>query len=221
MSQSATATMGGTFDPGRDINFTGNVDFNVLPTQGSASVVTTTGTQTLTNKTLTSPTVTGATQSGGTLTTATISANIESDVTVLAATQTFATTTVLATLTGLTATLVAGKTYKYDIELYTTQTTNGGLKVAFHYTNSLTLTSIAAFSQQESASAVATAQFTTTTDASAIVDNKAAVYLRTKITGTLVVNAGGTLSIQAAQNTSNSDTTSVLLGSFARFTRVN
>lgn len=52
---------GGAFQPDRDINFTGQVNFVQTPSfgaSGSANVVTTTGTQTLTNKTLSTPTVT-------------------------------------------------------------------------------------------------------------------------------------------------------------------
>lgn len=226
MAASNNPQLGGAFDPTKDVNFSGSVDFGSnIPTVGTPSLVTTTATQTLTNKTLTAPAISAAvmsgTSTGGTFSGTTFTGSIDQDYTVLAATQSFQTNTVLATLTGLTATLTAAKTYNFEIELYTTQTTNGGLEAAFHYTNSLTLTSIAAFSQQVSASAIATAQFTTTTDQSAIVNNKTAVYLMTRITGTLVVNAGGTISVQACQNTSNSDTTSVLLGSFARFTRVN
>lgn len=161
--------------------------------------------QTLTNKTLTSPTISGS---------------IEGDTKVLAASQTFTSTTVLTTLTGLTGTLVAGKTYQFEIELYTTQTTNGGLAAALKYTTA-TLTSIQLSSRQMSASAIAVASSTVTTDATKFVDNKTAAYLVTQLNGTLVVLAGGTVDVQVAQNTSNTDTTTIALGSYARFTRVN
>lgn len=162
--------------------------------------------QTFTNKT-----ITAGVYAGG----------IDQDYAALAATATFTTNTILANLTGLSAVLVAGKTYMYEVSLLTTQTTNGGLQVAFKQTNSLTLTSIAALSEQVSASAIAVAQYTSTVDANPIVNNKTAVYLATRIRGTLVVGVGGTVTVQAAQNTSNSDTTSVLLGSWAQFTRLN
>lgn len=172
--------------------------------------------QTLTSKTLTSPTITG-----GTVSAATLSGNIESDTKVLAATATFQTNTVLASLTGLTSpTLVAGKTYQFEVDLRTTQTTNGGLAVAFKYTTAV-LTSIQCQSVQQTASAVAVAQSTATADQTKFVDNKTAAYINTTLVGTFVVTTGGTIDVQACQNTSNSDTTSVLLGSFARFTRVN
>jgi hypothetical protein len=157
-----------------------------------------------------------------TLTGKTITGNINSDTVALAATAT-TTTNVLANLTGFSWTLVAGKTYLFDIELATTQTTNGGLAVAFNYTT-LTLTSIQTFTYQATASdntTAASSQSTTTTTQTKWVDNKTAAYTRTKIFGTLVVNVGGTLAVQFAQNTTNSDTTSVLLGSYAKFERIN
>lgn len=58
MAASTNAQTGGAFVPSRDVNFTGAVDFSTVPSQGDAAVVTTTGTQTLTNKTLTSPSLT-------------------------------------------------------------------------------------------------------------------------------------------------------------------
>lgn len=69
MAASNTPQMGGAFDPTKDVNFSGAVDFGTtVPTVGSASVVTTTGTQTLTNKTLTSPTITAPAISAAALT---------------------------------------------------------------------------------------------------------------------------------------------------------
>jgi hypothetical protein len=39
------------------------------------------------------------------------------------------------------------------------------------------------------------------------------------IKGTFVVNAAGTVAVQVAQNTSNTDTTTVLLGGYAYIVR--
>lgn len=162
----------------------------------------------------------------GTISGATLAAdNIWSDYKVLAATAVFDNTNTLANLTGFSWSLTAGKTYQFEIELYTTQTTVGGLSVAFKYTT-LTLTSIQVYTYQSTATDNATAvstQSTTTTDATKFVDNKTAAYTVTRIRGTLVVNAAGTLNVQAAQNTAatGADVTDVLLGSWARFTRVN
>lgn len=146
---------------------------------------------------------------------------VNSDVKVLAATVT-TTTNVLASLSGFSWTLQAGATYQFEANLFTTQTTNGGLSVAFKYTTA-TLTSIAVDTYQSTASdntTAVSAQSTTTTDQTKFIDNKTAAYTSAKLRGTLVVNAGGTVALQTAQNTTNSDTTSVLLGSYARFTRV-
>lgn len=61
---SANASAGGAFVPSADQNITGQVDFTPAPTfRGSEVPVTTTATQTLTNKTLTTPTIDGVVQS--------------------------------------------------------------------------------------------------------------------------------------------------------------
>ncbi len=177
----------------------------------------TSSTQTFTNKTLTSPVISGA----GSVTGQTVSGNINTDTKVLAATAT-TTTNVLASLTGFSWSLVAGATYRFDVELATTQTTNGGLTVAFKYTTA-TLTSIQLKTYQATDTDNTTAISTnnvTTTDATKFIDNKTAAYTRSRLHGTLVVNAAGTVAIQVAQNTTNSDTTSILLGSYATFERV-
>ena len=174
-------------------------------------------TQTLTNKTLTSPTITSPTITG-----AALSGSIDSDVKVLAATETRDQTTTLATITGMTYTLVAGATYEFDIELPITCTTNGGIAVGFGYTT-LTLTSIRANFYVATAADNSTAvsgTSTTTTTATKFVNTKTAAYTLVRLTGTLVVNAGGTLAVQSAQETSHVDVTSMLIGSRARFTRV-
>lgn len=179
--------------------------------------------QTLTTKTLTAPTITAPVISGaGTITAQTISGNIETDTKVLAANATFQTNSVLATLTGFSWTLVAGATYKFEVNLPGTQTVNGGLSVAFKYTTA-TMTSIQVQTYQSTAVDNGTAissQSTTTTDATKFVDNKTAAFTLTSLKGTFVVGTGGTMAVQACQNTSNSDTTTILLGSYATVQRV-
>jgi len=169
-------------------------------------VIDASSTQTLTNKTLTSPTITGAT---------------EGDFKVLAASATFTSNSVLTTLTGFSWTVVPG-TYQFEVNLVGTQTTNGGLSVALTLTTAV-LTSIQAQTYQATATDNTTAvstQSTTTVSATKYIDNKTAAYTNSKLWGTTVVGTGGTVAVQVAQNTSNSDTTTVLLGSYARFTRV-
>src|SRR6058998_758640 len=61
----ANASVGGVFRPDQNVVVTGTWDFQSVPSTASGTLVTTTGTQTLSGKTLTSPAVTGLT---GTLT---------------------------------------------------------------------------------------------------------------------------------------------------------
>lgn len=159
--------------------------------------------------------------SGGTLTSPTISAAIFSDFKTLAAdfdVDSGTTGSTLTSLTGLSWTLVAGATYNFELEGPVTMTTNGGLSVAFKYTT-LTLTSISVTSMQMTASAIAVATSTTTTDQTKFIDQKATAYTYIRMAGSLVVNAGGTLAVQAAQNTSHADNTIISKGFKARFIR--
>lgn len=167
--------------------------------------------QTLTNKTLTAPVITGSTQS----------AVVNSDDKVLAATVTY-TTNVASTLTGYSWSVVAGATYVFEVNVPVTMTTNGGLTLSFKLTTA-TLTSIQyqsyASTAADNSTAVST-QGTTTTDATKVFDSKTAAYTLVIVKGSMVVNAAGTFAWQAAQNTTNSDTTSVLLGGYAKMERV-
>jgi len=183
-----------------------NANQAVIPA-ASATLVSTDGTQTLTNKTVSSGTL------GGDL--------IHGEIKRCGTATTAQSTTTLANITGLTGfTLTASGVYAFEIDLHTTMTTNGGLGVALKFTTA-TLTSIQCQSTAFSASGVAQgAQNTTTTDADLKFNSKAAAYLRVIVKGTLVVNAAGTVAVQMAQETSHADTTTVLVGSTARFTRL-
>jgi len=124
-----------------------------------------------------------------------------------------------ANVVGLSATLVAGATYRFRAVLPSTVASGtGGIKYAFKYTTA-TLTSIEATAKGYTASAVAVQHTTTTTD-QADLFTQAAVVLLTEIEGTLVVNAAGTLNIQMAQNTSNASNTVALVGGTLEFTRI-
>lgn len=144
------------------------------------------------------------------------------DIKVLAATATFTSNTVLANLTGFSWTLVAGATYKFEVNIPATMTTNGGLDLALKYTTA-TAASIQlqtyASTATDNATAVST-QSTTTTDATRYFGSNTAAYTLATMKGTLVVTTGGSVAVQASQHVSNSDTTSVLLGAYAQFTRV-
>lgn len=176
---------------------------------GVITLADTTSTQTFTNKTLTAPT---------------LSAVIDSDRKVLAASQTFDANVVAATVTGWSWSVVAGATYAFDINLDTTMTTNGGLALSFKLTTA-TLTSIRYSTYQSTASDNTTAVSTTgttTTDATKMIDNKTAAYISSRVRGSFVVNAAGTLAFQACQNTSaaGADATILLIGSQAWVKRV-
>jgi hypothetical protein len=169
--------------------------------------------QTLTNKTLTAPTISGQVNSDVKVSSAAFSATSAG------------TGTTLTDITGLTGiALVAGKTYRFRVVVpVAVMTTNCGLKMAFKLTTA-TLTSINARVRQstdtDNTGAVST-NFTTTTDQATWFAQNAVVYTQAVIEGTLVVNAAGTLSVQAAQNASHADTTSIAAGAFAEFTQVN
>ena len=188
---------------------TNNSDLLTYDANGTNKVVVdTTSTQTLTNKTL----------SG-----ATLSAGIDQDFAVLAATQTYTSTTVASTISGFSWSVVAG-TYVFEVNLPITATTNGGTTISFKLTNSAVLTSIQyqtyAATASDNTTAVST-QGTTTTDATKVFDSKTAAYTLITIKGSMVVGTAGTFSWQATQNTSNTDTTSILLGSYAMLTRAS
>lgn len=139
---------------------------------------------------------------------------------VLAATQTADANVVAATLTGFSWTLVAGATYQFEMDLFTTLTTVGGLTLSFLLTTA-TLTSIAYGYRQAVTTTVGGSNGTTTTSATKVIDNKTAAYTSARVFGSMVVNAGGTFTWQFCQNTSaaGADASLILLGSSASMVR--
>jgi hypothetical protein len=117
--------------------------------------------------------------------------------------------TALANITGLTATVVAGKTYRFEATLYTTSNVGGGVQFAIAGTATATniiyegLTTDAGLTTQGRGAALATSVGAVTAVTAAIC----------KISGTISVNAAGTLTCQFAQNVSNGAASSVLVGS--------
>lgn len=191
-------------------------------TEAGVRVVTTTGTQTLTNKTLTSPTITGATISDPTITGV-------GSVQVVRNSAAFdvdsgTTGSTLTTLTGMSVTLVAGATYYFRIHVpLVVMTTNCGLKMAFKLTTA-TLTAINARVRQstdtDNTGAVSTS-FVTTTDQATWFAQNAVVYTTVNIEGTLTVGTGGTIAVQAAQNAAHADNTTIIAeAATAMFMRV-
>jgi hypothetical protein len=159
------------------------------------------GTETLTNKTLT--------------------ANINAD-TVRCTTQFDATSgdtgTTLTNVVGMVYTVVPG-VYRFYVNLPGVATTNSGLKVGFKYTTTV-LTSIEASSRAFTASSVVVQHTTTATDQATLIGSTTAI-IDTVIEGTMVVGTGGTIQLQAAQNASHADTTSVYVGASMTFTRMS
>src|SRR6185436_18028332 len=169
----------------------------------TGTLVTETGTATLTGKT-----ITGA---------------VDSDYKVLAAPITYTSNVVAATITGFSFTLVPG-TYVFDINLPIVMTTNGGLALSFLLTTAV-LTSIQyqtyASTAADNGTAVST-QGTTAASTTKVFDSKTAAYTLVSAKGSLVCGTGGTFAWQGCQNTSagGGDVSIVLLGAYAKLTRV-
>ncbi|MBL8186579.1 MAG: hypothetical protein JNK38_01155 [Acidobacteria bacterium] len=120
--------------------------------------------------------------------------------------------TTLANVTGLSRNVEAGRTYAFTAVLYTTSNVAGGVKAAIGGT--ATATSIIyqadvldGSTQATVGTARATALATTVGDVTAV------TAARITITGAIVVNAAGTLTVQFAQNASNGSASSVLVNS--------
>jgi len=115
----------------------------------------------------------------------------------------------LANVTGLTVNVAASGTYRFEAKLYTTSNVAGGVKAAIAGTATATaivyegITTDAGLSTQGRSAALA--------GAVGAVTAVTAGYIT--ITGTITVNAAGTLTVQFAQNASNGTASSVLVGS--------
>ena len=123
------------------------------------------------------------------------------------------TTTTLGNVTGLSYNVTAAKKYKFTAKLFTTSDVAGGIKVAIGGTATATsivyegLTTDAGLTTQGRGTALGTAVAGVTAVTAAFVT----------IEGIIVVNASGTLTVQAAANAATG-TTSVLVGSTFQIT---
>jgi len=115
----------------------------------------------------------------------------------------------LANIPGLSATLVAGQTYTFEAVLFVTSGATGVNKTAVSGT--CTATSIIYDSLRLITAGFPTLVRATALDTSSAGSTSGSVQIL--IRGTIVVNAGGTLTIQFAQNVSSANTSSVLVGS--------
>lgn len=111
--------------------------------------------------------------------------------------------------TALSITVQAGKTYLVEAQLYTSANASGGLQINFAG-GTATATSFVGLCKlfAGTTTSASTAQTALNTGAGAT-----AALTDIRCTATLVVNAGGTLIIKAAQNASHASDSSILVGS--------
>lgn len=166
-----------------------------------------TGVQTFTSPVLTTPAITGGTITGATIISPIYDASTFARCTVQFDATSGTTGTTLTNVVGMSLTVGAAKTYYFCVRLPGVATANSGLKVAFKYTTA-TIAALEASSRGTTASAVVCQHTTTTTDQTSLYAATNAV-LYTTIEGIITTTLGGTIQVQAAQNASHSDTTSV------------
>jgi hypothetical protein len=118
--------------------------------------------------------------------------------------------TTLSDVTGLTVTLTAGLAYGFQVNLYTASNTASGVKTAMAGTATATaITYTASYFSSAGFAGYGRATTLGTQAGSATAVTDAEIV----INGTIVVNAGGTLTVQFAQNVSGGVASSVLVGS--------
>lgn len=127
--------------------------------------------------------------------------------------------TTLANVTGMVTDTLEPGTYTVYIHLDCVATANSGLKAALKFGTASMLTSLALVSTAFTATGVGVARATTATDAATIQGSTAAI-IRCVIEGKIVVAAAGTLQLQAAQNASHADNTTIYTSSFMKIQRV-
>jgi hypothetical protein len=128
------------------------------------------------------------------------------------------TSTALANITGLTANVVASGVYKFKAVLFVNSAVTGGQKYSIAGTATATsiIFQILTLANQGNTYNI-NEQLTSLGSSGGEASNNGLNY--TEITGTIVVNAAGTLTVQFAQNAS-SGTSSVLVGSTFEVSRV-
>jgi hypothetical protein len=118
--------------------------------------------------------------------------------------------TTLANITGLSVTLAAGRTYSFVAELYTTSDVAAGVKFAIGGTATATAIVYEAIVHN---AGVLVAQTRATALATEVGAVTAVTVAKCTITGTITVNAAGTLTVQMAQNVGNATGSMALRGS--------
>jgi len=125
--------------------------------------------------------------------------------------------TTLTNITGLSVNVIAGATYIIQARIVGTSTTNSGAKFAIGGTATATSISYTGTNYNGTTTNAAT----TTTTLGNAVGASTAVYTHTLIFGAIVVNAGGTLTVQIAQNASHADATTAAINSTFDLIRVS
>jgi hypothetical protein len=128
----------------------------------------------------------------------------------------FASTTTLADVTGLSILVIAGAVYTFEAYITGSATINGGVQFAIGGTATVNFASINA----KNYNGTTLNANTTVTALNTGAGGATAVFTDGFIKGTIAVNEGGTLTIQAAQNASHPDVTSISPGSNFTLTRV-
>lgn len=118
--------------------------------------------------------------------------------------------TTLVNVTGLTFNVVAGRRYAFEVDAHTTSANTGGIKLAIAGTATATwfLSEGVMF---ENAGVVDQTRTTTIGNVTSAHTTCLAAY--SIIHGTILVNAGGTLTLQFAQNAANATPSVLLRGS--------
>lgn len=196
--------------------------YGTVPAGGDISVAAD-GTATVTkiqNTSVGTPTGSGGPclQTGCTLTSPTINGGTLSDPTiqtlgVASATLTKTSNTTLATVTGLSVNLSAGGVYVCRAYITGTSSAAGGVKFQLTATNSLSATSASFSAWVWNGATLNSVTHETVTALGSPLGEATAVYSKALIEGTIVVNAAGTLNLQAAQNASDATSTTILANS--------
>lgn len=120
--------------------------------------------------------------------------------------------TTLATVTGLTATVAAGKTYRFFTQLFITDATPPGSYAKIAIDGTATATQFKARVRSEDADGSIDTSATITALGETFTSVSESGHVIT-VTGVITVNGAGTLTVQFAQASSNATACSVLTGS--------
>ena len=127
------------------------------------------------------------------------------------------TNTTFAAITGLSLTVVTGGTYIVDAHLIGSSGAVGGLKAAMGGTATATSSNVTSWNYNGTTINAVTNQTVWGSNLTAT----AAIYTDLIIQGSVVVQTGGTVTLQAAQQASSGTNTTVLSGSVLALSRVS